>query len=317
MKVTEHIQQAKDTLFSIEILPPRKGENLQSLFHHIETLLEFKPSFIDVTYHREEYVYREMGNGLLRKVVTRKRPGTVGICAAIQTKFNVDAIPHIICGGFSKEDTENMLIELDFLGIHNVLLLRGDPVKSEPGFKPHPDGHCYATELIEQVANLNNGIYLDDELQDASRMNFCIGTAGYPEKHFESPNMDTDFLYLKKKVELGAEFIVTQMFFDNQVFFNFVKKCREAGIHVPIIPGIKPLAIKSHLTVLPTYFHLDIPEALSKEVEKCKDNQQAREVGIEWCIQQCKELKTFGVPCLHFYTMSKSEMVKRVAEALF
>jgi methylenetetrahydrofolate reductase (NADPH) len=317
MKVTEHIQQAKDTLFSIEILPPKKGENLQSLFHHIETLLEFKPSFIDVTYHREEYVYREMGNGLLRKVVTRKRPGTVGICAAIQTKYNVDAIPHIICGGFSKEDTENMLIELDFLGIHNVLLLRGDPVKSEPGFKPHPEGHCYATELSEQVANLNKGIYVDDELQDPSRMTFCIGTAGYPEKHFESPNLDTDFLYLKKKVEMGAEFIVTQMFFDNQVFFSFVKKCREAGIQVPIIPGIKPLATKSHLTVLPTYFHLDIPEALSKEVQKCKDNQQAREVGIEWCIQQCKELKAFGVPCLHFYTMSKSEMVKRVAEALF
>ena len=317
MKVTEHIQRANDTLFSIEILPPKKGENLQTLFHHIETLLDFKPSFVDVTYHREEYVYREMGNGMLKKIVTRKRPGTVGICAAIQTKYNVDTVPHIICGGFSKEDTENMLIDLDFLGIHNVLLLRGDPVKSEPGFKPHPDGHCYATELIEQVANLNKGIYLDNELLDPTPMHFCIGTAGYPEKHFESPNLNSDFYYLKKKVELGAEFIVTQMFFDNQVYFNFVKKCREAGIDVPIIPGIKPLSTIGHLTALPTFFHLDIPEALSKEVQKCKDNKQAREVGIEWCIQQCKELKAFGVPCLHFYTMSKSEMVKKVAEALF
>lgn len=317
MKVTEHIHQAKDTLFSIEILPPKKGENLQTLFHHIETLLEFKPSFIDVTYHREEYVYRDMGNGMLRKIVTRKRPGTVGICAAIQNKYNVDTVPHIICGGFSKEDIENIMIDLDFLGIHNVLLLRGDPVKSEPGFKPHPDGHCYATELIEQVANLNKGIYLDNELLDATPMNFCIGSAGYPEKHFESPNLDTDFLYLKKKVELGAEFIVTQMFFDNQVYFNFVKKCRDAGIDVPIIPGIKPLSTIRHLTLLPTFFYLDIPETLSKEVQKCKDNIQAREVGIEWCIQQCKELKAFGVPCLHFYTMSKSEMVKKVAEALF
>ena len=218
---------------------------------------------------------------------------------------------------FSKEDTENMLIELDFLGIDNVLLLRGDPVKSEAGFVPHPEGNCYATELIEQVANLNRGIYLDDELEGPSPMNFCIGTAGYPEKHFESPNLDTDFRYLKKKVDLGAEFIVTQMFFDNRVYFDFVKKCRDAGIHVPIIPGIKPLATKSHLTVLPTYFHLDIPEALSQEVQKCKDNKEAREVGVEWCIQQCKELKEYGVPCLHFYTMSKSEMVKKVAEALF
>ena len=317
MKVSEHIQQAKGTLFSIEILPPKKGENLQTLFHHIETLLEFNPSFIDVTYHREEYVYRDMGNGMLRKIVTRKRPGTVGICAAIQNKYNVDTVPHIICGGFSREDIENIMIDLDFLGIHNVLLLRGDPVKSEPGFIPHPDGHCYATELIEQVANLNKGVYLDNELLDASPMNFCIGSAGYPEKHFESPNLDTDFLYLKKKVELGAEFIVTQMFFDNQVYFNFVKKCRDAGIDVPIIPGIKPLATLRHLTILPTFFHLDIPEALSKEVQKCKDNAQAREAGIEWCIQQCKELKAFGVPCLHFYTMSKSEMVKKVAEALF
>ncbi len=317
MKVTEHIRKATDTLFSLEILPPKKGENLQTLFHHIETLLEFKPSFIDVTYHREEYVYKDQGNGMLKKVVTRKRPGTVGICAAIQNKYNVDAVPHIICGGFSKEDTENMLIELDFLGIHNVLLLRGDPIKSEPGFKPHPEGNCNATELIEQVTNLNKGIYLDDTLEAPTPMNFCIGAAGYPEKHFESPNLDTDFMYLKKKVELGAEFIVTQMFFDNQVYFDFVKKCREHEINVPIIPGIKPLSTIRHLTVLPTFFHLNIPEALSKEVQKCKDNKQARELGIAWCIEQCKELKAFGVPCLHFYTMSKSETVKKVVEALF
>lgn len=317
MKVTEHIRSAKGTLFTIEILPPKKGENIETLFSHIDSLMEFKPAFIDVTYHREEYVYKEMGNGMLKKTATKKRPGTVGICAAIQNRYNVDTVPHIICGGFSREDTENMLIDLDFLGIQNVLILRGDPVKTEPGFMPHPEGHCYANELVEQVMNMNKGIYLDDDLQQAAPTNFCAGVAGYPEKHAESPNLDTDLQYLKKKVETGAEFIVTQMFFDNQVYFKFVEKCRAAGIHIPIIPGLKPLATIRHLTLLPQFFHLDIPEALAREVSRCKDNKQAREVGVEWCVQQCKELIQYGVPVLHFYTMSKSELVRKVAEQVF
>ena len=317
MKVTEHIKGAKSTLFTIEILPPKKGENIITLFSHIDSMMEFSPAFIDVTYHREEYVYKEMGNGMLKKSVTRKRPGTVGICAAIQNRYNVDTVPHVICGGFSKEDTENMLIDLDFLGIENVLVLRGDPVKSESGFVPHPEGHCYASQLIEQVANMNKGVYLDEDLQQATPTSFCIGAAGYPEKHFESPNLETDFQHLKRKVAAGAEFIVTQMFFDNRVYFQFVEKCREVGIEVPIIPGLKPLAITNHLTLLPQFFHLDIPDALAREVAQCKDNKQAREVGIEWCVQQCKELIAYGVPVLHFYTMSKSELVRRVAEQVF
>lgn len=316
MKVIDHIAQAEDTLFTIEILPPKKGEDINALFKHIDSLMDFNPAFIDVTYHREEYVYKEAGEGMLKKYVTRKRPGTVGICAAIQNRYNVDTVPHVICGGFSKEDTENMLIDLDFLGIHNVLVLRGDPVKSEPGFVPHPDGHCYANELIGQIADMNQGKYLYEEIA-GTHTNFCIGAAGYPEKHFESPNPDTDMHYLKQKIAAGAEFIVTQMFFDNQKYFRFVEQCRANGITVPIIPGLKPLATINHLTALPKYFFLDIPEALSKEVAKSRDNKQAREVGVEWCIQQCKELKAAGVPCLHFYTMSKSELVRRVAEQVF
>ena len=317
MKVIDHIRQAKDTLFTIEILPPKKGENINTLFSHIDSLMDFKPAFVDVTYHREEHVYKELGDGTLKKQVTRKRPGTVGICAAIQNRYRVDTVPHVICGGFSKEDTENMLIDLDFLGIHNVLVLRGDPVKSEPGFKPHPEGHGYASDLIKQVSNMNRGIYLDEEQEETTPTNFCIGAAGYPEKHFESTNMDTDLRYLKQKVEAGAEFIVTQMFFDNQVYFDFVEKCRAADIHVPIIPGLKPLATQGHLTALPKYFFLDIPEDLAKEVASCKDNKAVREVGVAWCVQQCRELKEKGVPGLHFYTMSKSELVRKVAEQIY
>ncbi len=317
MKVIDHIQKAENTLFTIEILPPKKGEDISTLFGHVESLLEFEPAFIDVTYHREEFVYKQLQDGSYHKSVTRKRPGTVAICAAIQNRYNIDTVPHIICGGFSREDTENMLIDLDFLGIENVLALRGDPIKSEPGFVAHPEGHCYASELVGQVANMNRGIYLDKDLEHPQATDFCIGAAGYPEKHFEAPNKDADFQHLKRKVELGAEFIVTQMFFDNQVFFDFVKQCREHDINIPVIPGLKPMATSKHLTLLPQFFHLDIPEVLSKEVAKCKDNKQVKEVGVEWCVQQCKELIEFGAPVLHFYTMSRSELVKRVAEQVF
>jgi methylenetetrahydrofolate reductase (NADPH) len=317
MKVVDHIRNAKQTLFSLEILPPLKGQDINSIFSAIEPLMEFKPPFIDVTYHREEYVYKKRENGLLEKVATKKRPGTVGICAAIMNRFKVDAVPHIICGGFSKEETENALIDLNFLGIDNVLALRGDAIKSEGVFIPEKDGNNYATDLIQQITDLNKGCYLFDDVENAAPSNFCIGIAGYPEKHFEAPNMKTDLKYLKKKIELGAEYIVTQMFFNNKKFFEFEKLCREEGITVPIIPGLKPLTTKKQLTILPSVFHIDIPEDLADAVEKCKTNEDVKKVGIEWCIAQSKELKKNGVPILHYYSMSKSDSVKAIASQIF
>ncbi|SDJ95887.1 methylenetetrahydrofolate reductase (NADPH) [Catalinimonas alkaloidigena] len=317
-KVTEHIAHANGKpLFSFEILPPLKGQSIQNLFSDIEPLMEFKPKFIDVTYHREEYVYKKRENGLLEKSVTRKRPGTVGICAALQHRFGVDAVPHLICGGFTKEETENALIDLHFLGIDNVLVLRGDPIKTEGSFCPEPGGHAYATDLLQHVANMNKGIYLDEDLEHPAPTNFCIGVAGYPEKHFEAPSLKADFKYLKMKADLGAEYIVTQMFFDNQKYFEFVKKCREVGITIPIIPGLKPITTMRQLTVLPSIFHIDLPDDLVEEVEKCKDNKAVKQVGIEWGIQQSKELIEFGVPCLHYYSMSKSDAVRQIAAEVF
>jgi methylenetetrahydrofolate reductase (NADPH) len=317
LKITEHLQNAKRTLFSFELIPPLKGESIQTIYQAIDALMEFQPPFIEVTYHREEYVYKSTGNGLLTKQRTRKRPGTVGICAAIMNKYKVDAVPHLICGGFNKEETENALIDLGFLGVENVLILRGDAVKSEGSFIPHPEGHAYASELLGQVMDMNRGKYLDDDLNSPAATAFCVGVAGYPEKHFEAPNMESDLKYLKLKVDMGADYIVTQMFFDNQKYFDFVKACRDLGITVPIIPGLKPLATKAQLSVLPRIFHLDIPTELTKEVEKCKTNQEVKQVGIEWCIQQSRELMAQGAPCLHYYTMSKSDGVRKIAEAVF
>lgn len=317
MKIVDHLNNAKDTLFSIEVLPPLKGQGIQSLFNHMDPLMEFKPPFVDVTYHREEYVYKDRGNGLLEKKSIKKRPGTVGICSAIKNKYNVDPVPHIICGGFTKEETENALIDLNFLDIHNVLLIRGDAIKSEGVFRPDEKGHNYAIDLVDQVVKMNHGSYLDEELQNPHPTDFCIGVAGYPEKHFEAPNLKFDLHYLKRKVELGAEYVVTQMFYDNQKYFDYVKKCREIGIDIPIIPGLKPITVKRQNTILPRIFHIDIPEALSDEIEKCKDNDQVREVGVEWAIKQAKELIDFGVPCLHFYSMGKAEPVYKIASSLF
>ncbi|UII26052.1 methylenetetrahydrofolate reductase [NAD(P)H] [Fulvivirga maritima] len=317
MKITEHIANAKKTLFSFEILPPLKGENIHKLYKHIDPLMEFNPPFIDVTYHREEFVYKKHENGLLEKKSIRKRPGTVGICAAIKNKYNVDTVPHIICGGFTKEETENALIDLDFLGIDNVLLLQGDAIKTESMFVAERGGHKYASELIEQVVKMNNGQYQDDELLNANHTDFCIGVAGYPEKHFAAPNLKVDLKYLKMKVDLGADYIVTQMFFDNNKFFEFVKQCREAGINVPIIPGLKPLTTKRQLNVLPRIFYIDLPEELADAVDKCKTNEEVKQVGIEWTIQQSKELVDFGVPVLHYYSMGKSNSVYEIAKELF
>lgn len=318
MKVTDHIKNANGkTLFSIEILPPLKGENIKSLYDNLDPLMEFKPPFIDVTYHREEYVYKKKDNGLLEKISTRKRPGTVGICAALQNHYKVDTVPHIICGGFTKEETENALIDLHFLGIDNVLALQGDAIKTEARFVPEPGGHRYASELLEQIACMNAGRFLDEDLTSASPTDFCIGVAGYPEKHFSAPNLKVDLKYLKHKVDLGAQYIVTQMFFDNKKYFSFVQQCRDAGINVPIIPGIKPITAKAQANVLPTIFHIDFPEELSDEVENCKDNAAVRQVGVEWAINQSRELMKFGVPTLHFYSMGKSDPIYKIARELF
>jgi methylenetetrahydrofolate reductase (NADPH) len=315
MKVTEHIKNAKKTLFSFEILPPLKGTSIESIYNSLDPLMEFNPPFIDVTYHREEYVYKKRKDGLLERRSVRKRPGTVGICAAIMNKYNVDTVPHIICGGFNQEETENALIDLDFLGVDNVLVLRGDPIKSETYFKPNEGGHSYASELLQQVNQMNKGIYLDDELKNSASTDFCVGVAGYPEKHFEASNMRSDIHFLKKKVEAGADYIVTQMFFDNQQYFDFVNLCRENDIKIPIIPGLKPMSTNKQLTLLPQRFHLNIPNPLVDEVLKCKTNEQIRQVGVEWAIQQTKELIEFGAPCIHFYTMGKSDNVQKIVGA--
>ena len=317
MKVIDHIKQAKTALFSIEILPPLKGKSIQSIFDGIDPLMEFKPSFVDVTYHREEYLYKKREGGYLEKVSIRKRPGTVGICAAIINKYHVDAIPHIICGGFSKEETENALIDLHFLGIDNVLALRGDSIKSEHEFIPEPNGHEYAINLVKQVSQMNKGRYIEDDLADVAPTNFCVGVAGYPEKHFEAPNMISDIKYLKAKIDAGAEYIVTQMFFDNKKYFEFVNTCREMGITVPIIPGLKILTTKKQATILPKIFKIDIPQAFLEEIEKCKTDAAVKAVGIEWCINQSKELLKHKTPCLHFYTMGSSETTRKVAAEVF
>lgn len=317
MKITDHISNAKKTLVSFELLPPIKGQSIQGIFNTIDPLMEFNPPFIDVTYLREDYIYKQHPNGLLEKVAYRKRPSTVATCAAIMNKYKVDAVPHLICGGFTKEETENALIDLQFLGIDNVLVLRGDARKSESSFVPTPGGHAYASDLLQHVVDMNNGKYLHDYMDSTEKTDFCIGVAGYPEKHFEAPNLETDFQYLKHKVDLGANFIVTQMFFDVNKYKAFVDKCRAEGIHVPIIPGLKPLTTRKQLTSLPKVFHLDIPLELSKAVQACKNDKDVKDVGIEWMIQQCKDLIKIGAPVLHFYTMGNPEPTKRIIEGVF
>ncbi len=315
-KITSYLEASQGkTLFSIEIIPPMKGQHLGDLMSHIEPLMEFKPPFIEVTYHREEYIEKVV-DGVSKRIPIRKRPGTLGICASIMQKFHVDAVPHVICGGFTKEETEDFLIDLHYLGIENALILRGDQEKGEDQFIPKPGGHAYANELVEQVKAMNQGILLHEETESLPT-NFCIGVAAYPEKHFEAVSMEEDLRYLKQKVDAGADYIVTQMFFDNQKYFDFVAKCREMDIHVPIIPGLKPLATARQLEILPEIFHLEIPEILAKEVRACTNNAAIKQVGIEWAIQQGKELIQAQVPALHFYTMSKSDSVRAIAEKLF
>jgi len=317
MKVTEHIKAAKDTLFSFEILPPLKGKGIQTLYDGIDPLMEFKPKFVNVTYHREEFVYKERDNGLLEKIAVRKRPGTVGICAAIMNRYNVDAVPHLICGGFTQRETEDALIDLNFLGIDNVLVLRGDATKNESSFEPEPGGNKYAIDLLKQVDRLNNGIYLEEDIREGYRTNFCLGVAGYPEKHFEAPNLETDLRYLKAKVDAGAEYIMTQMFFDNHKYFEFVEKCKAAGINVPIIPGLKPLTNKKQLTIIPRIFHVDLPTELIDAMNKTKSDEEAEKVGEEWLVHQSKELKKAGVPVLHYYTLGKPKIIYNAVKQVF
>jgi len=317
VKVTDYFEKSKDTLCSFEILPPLKGGKMQDIFDTLDPLMEFKPPFVDVTYHREEFVYMKRDSGYYEKSSIRKRPGTVGICAAIMHRYGVDAVPHLICGGFSKEETENALIDLNFLNIQNVLALRGDARHFEDKFVPEPDGHKFASDLVEQVSQMNQGKYLDASIENGSSTDFCIGIAGYPEKHFESPNIDHDMSFTKLKIEKGASYIVTQMFFDNKYFFKYVDACRAAGITVPIVPGLKPLTKRYQLNSIPRRFYIDLPDELVHEVEKAKGKDALNAVGTEWCIQQSKELKAAGVPCLHYYTMGDTPTIKKIAEAVF
>ncbi len=314
MKVVEYFKQAGgNTLISFEILPPLKGGGMDGIFKILDLLMEFKPPFVDVTYHREDYIYEEKESGYFEKIAIRKRPGTVGICASIMHRYGVDAVPHLICGGFTKEETENALIDLDFLGINNVLALRGDARKFDSRFIPERGGHKYAVDLIRQIDKMNQGVYLDTNIENGAKSKFCIGIAGYPEKHFEAPNLEVDIEFTKAKVDAGAEYIVTQMFYDNEQFFRYRDACVSAGITVPIVPGLKPLTRRHQLSSIPRNFYVNMPADLSKEALKVKDSN-IKEVGIEWCIAQSRELKEKGVPCIHYYTMGDVKTIKKIVE---
>jgi methylenetetrahydrofolate reductase (NADPH) len=318
MKVTDYFDKANgQTLISFEVLPPLKGGSMKAIFDTLDPLMEFKPPFIDVTYHRQDFSYKQRESGYFEKIAIRKRPGTVGICAAIMHRYGIDAVPHLICGGFSKEETENALIDLNFLNINNVLALRGDARKFDGKFLPEPDGHNYAIDLVNQLNDINNGKYLDSNIENGEKTDFCIGIAGYPEKHFEAPNMDFDLQWTKAKVDAGANYIVTQMFFDNEKYFAYVDACRKAGINVPIVPGLKPLTKLYQLNSLPRLFHLDLPEDLVAAIQGAKNAKARTEVGIEWLVMQSKELKKRGVPCLHYYTMGDAATIRKIAEQVF
>ncbi len=318
MKITDHIKNANGkTLFSLEVIPPTKGTGIEDLYKNIDPLMEFQPPFIDVTTSREEYVYLDKGNGLVERRITRMRPGTLGICAAIQHKYRVDTVPHVLCGGFTKEETEYLLVDCLYLGIDNVMALRGDAMKGESHFVPTEGGHAFAENLVKHINDVGRGKYLSGEPACKDENRFCIGVAGYPEKHMEAPSMNYDLQKLKAKVDAGADYVVTQMFFDNQKYFDFVNQARDMGITVPIIPGIKLVATKGHLSMLPKTFKIDLPEDLISEIDKAKNNATVKEIGVEWAVKQCRELLDFGVPVLHFYSMGKSDNIKKVAAELF
>jgi len=316
MTVKQLLDTAKSQLFTFELLPPLKGHSLERIYKAIDRLIEFEPAYINFTSHRNEVIYKERPDGLLEKHTIRKRPGTIALAAAVRYKYNITVVPHMLVGGFTRQETENALIEMNFLGIDDVLALRGDPPKGSRVFIPEQGGHKYASELVQQIVDMNNGKYID-EVEETTSTNFCIGVGGYPEKHLESPNMNLDLEMLKKKVEAGAEYIVTQMFFENSKFFSFLDRCRETGITVPIIPGIKPIVTLHDMKVLPQTFNIDLPDDLISELVKCKTNQDAWQVGVEWATMQSKELLSRNVPGIHYYTLGVSDNICRIVKASY
>jgi len=314
MKVIEHLERSTEPPISFEIIPPLRGGNLKTLLSLIEDLVQFEPPFIDITSHAAQVIYDETPDGIERRV-KRKRPGTLGVCALIQNKYNIDAVPHILCTGFTREETEDFLIEINYLGIDNVLAIRGDESGYKKPLKFGRSANPFAVDLVRQVVAMNEGRYLEAELLDAERSEFCVGVAGYPEKHFESPNMETDLRYTREKVDAGAEYIVTQMFFDNAAYFDYVERCREAGIQVPIIPGLKIVKSKKQLRTIPRTFHCEIPVALADEVEAARD-EDVEQIGVEWAIAQTRELLERGAPSVHYYVMQRSRAVIQATEAI-
>jgi methylenetetrahydrofolate reductase (NADPH) len=317
MTVIEKITSAKGPLFTFELLPPLKGHSIERIYSAIDRLMEYEPAYINFTSHRNETIYRERPDGLIEKRIVRLRPGTFALAAAVKYKYNITVVPHVLCGGFTKEETENVLIEMRFLGIDDVLALRGDPPKGSRSFIPEKNGYTHTYELIQQIVDMNKGKYLEDNLENAEPANFCIGIAGYPEKHFEAANMQVDMENLKLKVDAGASYIVTQMFFDNEKFFRFRDECKKTGITVPIIPGIKPISAVNDIKLLPQTFHIDLPTELFSMVQKCKNDVEAREAGIEWATAQSKELIKHGVPGIHYYTLGRSDNIARIVKASF
>lgn len=317
MKVIDLIKSTQKTAFSFEILPPLKGTGIDRVFGTIDMLREFDPKYINITTHRSEYVYRELEGGLFQRIRLRRRPGTVAVASAIQNRYGITTVPHILCGGYTREDIEYELLDLQFLGITDLLVLRGDKAKHESAFTPEPGGHTHAIDLQRQINDFNRGIFVDGSPQLMTETPFSYGVACYPEKHEEAPNMQSDLHWLKRKVEEGAEYAVTQLFYDNRKYFDFVERARQAGITVPIIPGIKPFRKLTQLSVIPKTFKVDLPEELTHEVEKCTTDEEARQVGIEWCIGQCRELMAYGVPSLHFYSIGAADSIREVAKAIF
>ncbi|MDR0415530.1 MAG: methylenetetrahydrofolate reductase [NAD(P)H] [Prevotellaceae bacterium] len=317
MKVIDAIKNSNSTLFTFELMPPLKGASFAEVAETVERLMPYNPAYVNITNHRAEVVIRERPDGFFEKQIVKKRAGTVSIAAAIKYKYGVEVVPHLVCGGYSRSEVEDMLVDFGFLGIENVLVLRGDPMYGEKYFTPEKNGHTHAIDLLRQAADMNRGRYLTPGSKNIAPVDFCFGVAGYPEKHYEAPNLETDLQYLKAKVEAGAEYVVTQMFFDNQKYFNFVEACRKSGINVPIIPGLKPFSTLKQLSILPQIFHIDLPTALVDEVKRCSNPQDVRKVGIAWCTEQCRELKRRGVPALHFYTMSKADNVEEIVKNVF
>jgi methylenetetrahydrofolate reductase (NADPH) len=317
MSVIDKIKNAKGPLFTFELLPPLKGHSIEKVYATIDMLAEFEPAYINFTTHRNEIMFRERPDGLLEKRITRLRPGTIALAAAVRYKYNITVVPHLLCGGFTREETENVLIEMSFLGIDDVLALRGDPQRGSRTFIPEKDGHTHTWQLVKQIVDMNNGKYIEESLEDTTPGRFCIGVAAYPEKHFEAPNLQIDMENLKFKVDAGASYIVTQMFFDNSKFFSFRDECRKMGINVPIVAGIKPITALNDIKLLPQTFHIDLPGDLVNAIRKCATDKEAREAGIEWATMQSKELIKDGVPGIHYYTLGRADNIASIVKAAF